>query len=110
MLKSLVYIFGFLFLGETITYFFEMPITGNILGMILIFLALRFKIIKLKDVKPASDKLMKYLILFFIPYGVGLMTHFDIIADYWLPISVAIIASTAFSLYVTAIIMEKFGK
>lgn len=110
MLKALAYIFGFLLLGELITYFFELPIAGNILGMFLIFLALRLKIMKLKDVKPASDKLIKYLVLFFIPYGVGLMVYFEIIADYWLPISLAVIASTIITLYVSAIIIEKFGK
>ncbi|MBZ9728580.1 CidA/LrgA family protein [Salegentibacter sp. JZCK2] len=110
MLKALAYIFGFLLLGELITYFFELPIAGNILGMFLIFLALRLKIVNLEDVKPASDKLIKYLVLFFIPYGVGLMVYFKIIADYWLPISIAVIASTIITLYVSAIIIEKFGK
>jgi holin-like protein len=110
MLKALAYIFGFLLIGEVITYFFEVPIAGNILGMVLIFVALRLKIVKLKDIKPASDKLIKYLVLFFIPYGVGLMTYFEIIADYWMPISIAVIASTVISLYISAIIIEKFGK
>lgn len=110
MLKALAYIFGFLLLGELITYFFALPIAGNILGMFLIFLALRFKIVKLEEVKPASDKLIKYLVLFFIPYGVGLMVYFEIIADYWVPISIAVIASTVITLYVSALIFEKFGK
>ena len=110
MLKALAYIFGFLLIGEAITYFFEVPIAGNILGMVLIFVALRLKIVKLKDIKPASDKLIKYLVLFFIPYGVGLMTYFEIIADYWMPISIAVIASTVISLYISAIIIEKFGE
>ncbi|WP_282017482.1 CidA/LrgA family protein [Salegentibacter mishustinae] len=110
MLKALAYIFGFLLLGELITYFFEIPIAGNILGMFLIFIALRLKLIKLQDVKPASDKLIKYLVLFFIPYGVGLMVYFEIIADYWMPISVAVIASTVIILYISAIIIEKLEK
>ncbi|WP_037316702.1 CidA/LrgA family protein [Salegentibacter sp. Hel_I_6] len=110
MLKALAYIFGFLLLGELITYFFEIPIAGNILGMFLIFIALRLKLIKLEDVKPASDKLIKYLVLFFIPYGVGLMVYFEIIADYWMPISIAVIASTVITLYISALIIEKLGK
>jgi holin-like protein len=38
------------------------------------------------------------------------MTYFEIIADYWMPISIAVIASTVISLYISAIIIEKFGK
>jgi holin-like protein len=110
MVKALLYIFGFLIAGELIRYIFNIPIAGNIIGMLLIFIALRLKIIKLEDVKPASDKLIKYLVLFFIPYGVGLMVYFNLIKPFWLPITVAVIVSSVITLYVTAIIMEKFGK
>ncbi|MFD1094857.1 CidA/LrgA family protein [Salegentibacter chungangensis] len=110
MLKALLYIFGFLIAGELLRYLFQIPIAGNILGMFLIFAALRLKIIKLEDVKPASDKLIKYLALFFIPYGVGLMSYYDVIAEYWLPIAGGVILSSLLTLYISAIIMEKFGK
>ena len=110
MLKSLIYIFCFLFLGELIHYFFNIPIAGNIIGMLLIFLALFFKMIKLEDVKPASDFLVKYLVVFFIPYGVGLMVYANIIAAYWIPVSVAVILSTLLSLYATGAIYQKLDK
>ncbi|MCB0485217.1 MAG: CidA/LrgA family protein, partial [Flavobacteriaceae bacterium] len=86
MLKSLCYIFLFLILGEFIKYLFNIPIAGNIFGMVLIFLALKTKLIKLSTVKPASDKLLKYMVLFFVPYGVGLMVHFDVLKEHWLSI------------------------
>ncbi|MGA9326959.1 MAG: CidA/LrgA family protein [Salegentibacter sp.] len=110
MLKALLYIFGFLLLGELIRYVFDIPVAGNIIGMFLIFVALRLKGIDLKDVKPASDKLIKYLVLFFIPFGVGLMSYYEIIAGWWLPILIAVVISSIITLYVTAIIVEKFGK
>ncbi len=78
--------------------------------MLLIFLALFFKIIKLEDVKPASDFLVKYLVVFFIPYGVGLMVYANIIAAYWIPVSVAVILSTLLSIYVTGAIYQKLDK
>ena len=110
MLKSLLYIFGFLIVGELLTWLFKLPVAGNIIGMLLIFLALRLKLIKLQDVKPAADQLIKYLVVFFIPYGVGLMVYFNLIAEYWLPISIAVIFSSILTLYITAIILEKAAK
>lgn len=110
MLKALLYIFGFLLLGELIRYVFNIPVAGNIIGMFLIFVALRLKWIRLEDVKPASDKLIKYLVLFFIPFGVGLMSYYKLIAGWWLPIVVAVVLSSIITLYVTAIILEKFEK
>ncbi|HUH48031.1 MAG TPA: CidA/LrgA family protein [Arenibacter sp.] len=110
MLKSLLYIFSFLVMGEFLVKVLHLPISGNIIGMFLVFFALRTGLVKLDKVKPASDKLLKYLILFFIPYGVGLMAYFDLIATYWLYICVAVVISTIITLYLTAIIIQKFGK
>jgi holin-like protein len=110
MLKSLTIIFLFLILGEFVNYIFKVPVAGNIIGMVLIFLALKFKLIKLETVKPASDKLLKYLVLFFVPYGVGLMVHFDTIKAHWFSIGLAVLGSTILTLYLTAFIQEKLQK
>ncbi len=110
MLKGLLYIFGFLIAGELLTRLFNLPVAGNIIGMLLIFIALKLKIIKLKDVKPASDQLIKYLVVFFIPYGVGLMVYFKLIAEYWIPLSLGLVFSSILSLYISGIILQKFGK
>jgi holin-like protein len=110
MLKALFYIFFFLALGELIKHLFNIPIAGNIIGMILIFIVLKLKILKLATVKPASDKLIKYLVLFFVPYGVGIMVYFDIIKAQWITILVAAGLSTLITLYITAIIYQKLEK
>lgn len=107
ILKALLFIFLFLGLGELIYHLFDIPISGNVLGMLLIFIALKLKVIKLETVKPASDQLLKYMVLFFIPYGVGLMSYFDFIQSYWIILSVAAVFSTLMTLYVTALVQQK---
>lgn len=109
-LIAFLLILVFLLLGELISYLFELPVAGNIIGMLLLFVALKQKWVKLSAVKPASDKLLEFLVLFFIPYGVGLMIYFDLVKEYWLPLSIAVIASTLLTLYITGIILQKFGK
>lgn len=110
MLKSLCYIFLFLILGEFIRYLFRIPLAGNIIGMILIFLALRTNLVKLHSVKPASDKLLKYLVLFFVPYGVGLMVYFEVIKEFWFSITLSLVISTLITLYITALVFQKLEK
>ncbi len=110
MLKGVLYIFLFLVLGEVIVHQFKLPIAGNIVGMVAIFIALKTKVIKLKDVKPASDQFIKYMVLFFIPYGVGLMTFYDMLKMHWVAIVVSTVLSTILTLYVTGIVLQKFGK
>ena len=73
MLKSIFYIILFLVIGELTVYLINMPIPGNVIGMLLIFTALSLKVIKLENVKPAADFLTRNLGLFFVPPGVGLI-------------------------------------
>lgn len=110
MLKALFYIFLFLIVGELLKTAIDIPIPGSILGMVLIFIALKSKLLKLKIVKPASDKLVKYMVLFFVPYGVGLISYLDIIRSHWAVISVAVGLSTLITLYVTAFVQQKLEK
>ncbi|UZH56802.1 CidA/LrgA family protein [Salinimicrobium tongyeongense] len=109
-MKAFFFILLFLLAGELIRYLFKLPVAGNIIGMVLLFVALKYKWIALSTIKPASDKLLEFLVLFFIPYGVGLMIYFDLIKAYWLPLSIAVIASTLLTLYITAVILQKSGK
>ncbi len=110
ILKAFFYIFLFLGLGESIVYFINIPVPGNILGMVLIFLALKLKLIKLETVKPASDTLINYMMLFFVPFGVGLLAYFDFIKSYWIILTIAAGLSTLITLYVTAIVQQKLEK
>lgn len=109
-LKALLYILAFLGLGELVRYLLDLPIAGNIIGMLLLFIALKQKWVQLSVIKPASDKLLEFLVLFFIPYGVGLMVYFDLVEAFWLPMASAVIVSTLFTLYITALIVAKFGR
>ena len=109
-LKAFLLILLFLLGGELIKYLFDIPVAGNIIGMLLLFLALKQKWVKLSAIIPASDNLLEFLVLFFIPYGVGLMVYFDLVKAYWLPMTIAVIASTLLTLYITGIILQKFGK
>ncbi len=110
MIIAFLIIFLFLGLGELIVYFIDIPVPGNILGMVLIFVALKLKIIKLETVKPASNILINYMMLFFVPFGVGLLSYFDFIKVHWIILVVAASVSTLMTLYVTAIVQQKLEK
>jgi holin-like protein len=50
-----------------------LPIPGGVLGLILFFLALQFRLIKLKWVERAAGLLLRHMVLLFVPLTVGLM-------------------------------------
>lgn len=107
------WIFLFLALGELIVWLTGVPIPSCIIGMLLLAFSLHFKVLKLKYVEGVADFLVKNLGFFFVPAGVALMCHFDIIKEEWFPIVVSAAASTIIVLAVTGhfhqIIRKRFA-
>lgn len=107
MLKGLTIIFGFLLLGDIISVIFEIPIPGNVIGMILITIALQRGYIKLEDVKPTADVLIKNLALFFVPPGVGLMLYGGLLKEEFIAIGTSFVFSTFLVMAVVGYTQQK---
>ena len=107
MFKGILIIFAFLLFGEITNVVFDLLVPGNILGMVFIFLALKFGVLKLELVKPISDRLLQFLPLFFIPYGVGLLPCKDLLQEHGLVILSITFVSTLLTLIVTGFVQQK---
>lgn len=110
MLTEVFYILFFYFAGEFISYLIDGFIPGSVIGMILLFLALAFKKVKPANVKRISTYLTRYMGLFFIPAGVGLMTAAGILSEYWAVILTASAVSTVLVIASVAWIQQKMEK
>ncbi|PCI27068.1 MAG: CidA/LrgA family protein [SAR324 cluster bacterium] len=110
MIKNLLIIFCCLFSGDLISFLLKIPIPGNVIGMVLLVLALQFKWVKLEDVKPAADILVKNLAFLFVPPGVGMILYFDLIAEELIPISVSLLVSSLIMLAVVGLVQQKLEK
>ena len=69
-------------------------ISGNIIGMVLLFAALCLKIVKPEPLKPVARFLCDNMGLFFIPAGVGVVNALDILSRYWEAVLLACAVST----------------
>lgn len=67
------------FIGEMAHHFIKLPIPASIYGIVIMFLCLLTKIVKLESVKETGDFLVKIMPLTFIPAAVGLLNVWDII-------------------------------
>lgn len=110
MLVQAFYILFFYFVGEFISYFIDGYIPGSVIGMILLFLALAFKLVKPNQVKKLSTLLTENMGLFFIPAGVGLMNSFGILSEYWTVILTASVVSTLLVIASVALVQQKLEK
>ena len=110
MLVQLCLLFVFLAAGELIVYFTAIPVPSSIIGMILLFLSLVFKVVKLKWIENVCDMLVGNLGFFFIPAGIGVMRCFGLIADQWLPIVVSVVISTMLIMVSTGTTLQWFNR
>ena len=66
-------------IGELLNYLIPLPIPSSIYGLVIMFLCLHFKIVKIADVKKTAVFLIEIMPLMFIPAAVGIIESWDII-------------------------------
>jgi len=106
MYKGLAIIFGFYFLGELASELGNLPIPGNVLGLIFLVLALGGGLIDLKDVEREAEFFVDNMSIMFIPPGVGVMLYFGLLRDELIPIIGALILSFVITIVFTGKIVE----
>jgi holin-like protein len=100
-LRQLAIILVICFIGEMINKFLNIPIPGNVLGMLILLICLSTGILKLNQIEEVSEFLLNHLAFFFVPAGVQILTSFDIIKGSLIPILLIIFISTIVVLVVT---------
>ena len=93
-LRQCAIIFGCLAVAEGFVHLFDINFPAPLIGMLLLTVLLKVRVIKLEWVKGFSDFLIAHMGLFFVPPGVALMLYLDIIEAQLLPIVAATVIST----------------
>lgn len=110
MIRQLAIIFGCLALGELVIYLTGIPLPSSIVGMLLLTMLLKLKVIRLEWVRSISDFLVGNIGFFFVPPGVAVMLYFDLIKAELVPILAASVISTILVLAVTGWMHQLYGK
>jgi holin-like protein len=79
--------------GFYIVDLFELRIPGNVLGMILLFVLLWTRVVRLEWLEGTADFLVRHLSFFFVPVSVGLMTLGGLIAESGIQLAVILVLS-----------------
>ena len=109
MILQLGIIFIFLGLGEFIVWITGISVPSSIIGMLLLFLSLCSKVVKLSQIEKAADLMVNNLGFFFIPAGIGVMKYFNLISTQWIPIVMAIVISSFLIILSTGGVYEFLG-
>ena len=92
-------------MGEVISRGLQLPLPGPVVGMLLLLVALRWPVVH-ESVRVVAEFLLQHLSLLFVPVGVGVMTHLDVLGQYGVRIAIVIVLSTWISLGVTALVLR----
>ncbi len=92
--------------GEALAHALAWPIPGPVVGMALLLVALGLPLLR-ASVQAAAEQLLQHLSLLFIPVGVGVITHLDLMSRHGVQLAVVIGLSTVAGLAVTALVLQR---
>lgn len=114
MLKGIITLLVFQFLGECTTKLFELLVPGPVIGMLYLFVFLIIRKSSFESLDKAVFLHLRYLPMLFIPAAMGIITQIDIISKEFWAISVSLIVGTIISIAFASkfmdILIEKRAK
>ena len=75
LVRSLVILYIILLLGNLISHYIPLGIPGSIWGLLLLFLGLTTRIIRLEWIYLGSSLLIRYMAVLFVPVSVGIIKY-----------------------------------
>ncbi|MFW6380062.1 MAG: CidA/LrgA family protein [Halorhodospira sp.] len=106
MLYGLTLLLGFQLAGEVLARLLGLPLPGPVLGLVLLFAGLVLLGRVPACLRTATEGLLRYLALLFVPAGVGIMRHLERLGADGTAIAAALVLSTALALGVTAALFQ----
>ena len=81
LLKQFLIIIAFSFAGEILHALLPLPVPASIYGIVLLFVALERKWVKVTDIDKSCAFLIEIMPIMFIPAAVGLLKSWDAVKD-----------------------------
>lgn len=94
------------FVAEMLHEFIPLPVPASVYGLIMLFLLLCFKVIKVEQVEDVSSFFMLIMPLLFISPSVSLITSLDVIKGQVIPLIIMVALSTIVVTVVTGVVAQ----
>lgn len=97
--------------GECLQRFLHLVLPGPVVGMFLLTLILLIRGGRVPaGLQTTAGVLLANFGLLFVPAGVGVIAHLDLIREQWAPIVVGVVGSSILSVLATAMVMQWFER
>jgi putative effector of murein hydrolase LrgA (UPF0299 family) len=104
-LRGLAWLLALQSVGELLARGLSLPFPGPVIGMLLLLIALKVPSVR-EPVAACANFLLSHLSLLFVPVGVGVMTHLDLLGQYGARMLAVLVLSTWVGLAVTALVLR----
>ena len=95
-------------IGELLSRGLSLPVPGPVAGMLLLLVALNWRVVR-EPVAACAPFLLSHLSLLFIPVAVGITSYLPLLGTYWLRLLLVIVVSTWIGLTVTVLALRRFA-
>lgn len=109
LIWQVILITCFATIGELISKSFDLALPGNIVGLLLLYLALKAKIVQVKHVERGGRLLLLIMPLFFVPALSGIMDYTAFLRQYGLQVVLIVIMSSLLTLVGSAYIVDRLA-
>ncbi len=106
MIQEFFIIFTINYIGIIVSTILKLPIPGTIIGMILFFLLLYFKILKIEKIENAASFLLLNMTIFFLPPGVKILDYIHFLDGQFIKAIFLIVFTTFITMGVTGKVVE----
>ena len=106
MLKEFMLIFSINYAGILLSKLLNLPLPGTIAALLILFLMLQFKILKLEKIENAGNFLLLNMTIFFMPPTVKIIDSYELLEKDLFKIIVIIIVSTFITMGVTGKVVQ----
>lgn len=110
MLRGFLTLVLFFMLGEALRLVFLLPVSGGVLGMMLMTVTLMLKGSVSDDLAMASQGLISILVLLIMPGVVGVFFSADQFSGQWLAVATALLVGTFLSVLTTLLLMTSLTR
>lgn len=107
-LYQFLIILCFTFLGETLNRLIPLPVPAAVYGLVLLFLALRLRLVKLEQLQPCGNWLIGIMGILFVAPTVKLINVWEQIAPSLVPIALIVVGSTVVVFGVSGMVTQLF--
>ena len=107
-LRQFTIIIAVTFLAEVLAWLVPAPIPASIYGLVIMFLAFYFKIVKVAAVRETATFFIEIMPVIFIPAGAGIIVAGDLLVKNLLPFTIITIISTIAVIASSGLITQYF--